>query len=91
MSELLVFKREWLGQKENMACEVNLEASGRYGGRKITVEEIKKAVACISPGDSRLLRICASVGSLIESIRMQPMTGSEADDQEAWIRDLIFN
>lgn len=91
MSELLVFKREWLGQQENMACEVNLGASGRYGGRKITVEEIKKAVACISPGDLRLLRICASVHSLIESIWMQPMIGSEADDQEAWIRDLIFN
>lgn len=91
MSELLVFKREWLGQKENMACEVDLEASGRYGGRKITVEEIQKAVACISPGDSRLLRICASVDSLMESIRMQPVTGSEADDQEAWIRDLIYN
>ena len=54
---------------QKLDCTVEMESAGRFFGKKITEAEIKSAVASVVPGPQLLLRICASVNTLITRIK----------------------
>lgn len=57
------------GMNQKLDCTVQIESAGRFFGTKISETDIKRSVASVVPGHHLLLRVCASINTLILSFK----------------------
>jgi len=58
-----------LEMNQKLDCTVQIESAGRFFGTKISEADIKRSVDSVVPGHHLLLRVCASINTLILSFK----------------------